>query len=64
LLALRPFSRPKNLKDRCMSRFAITHIDQNHVRRRMVIGAPNNAMARDCAVRIYGAAWFMSCVRV
>lgn len=46
-----------------MSHFAITHIDQNHVRRRMVIGAPNNAMARDFAVRIYGAAWFMSCVR-
>ncbi|MGD9760522.1 MAG: hypothetical protein AB7U71_23765 [Comamonas sp.] len=47
-----------------MSHFAITHIDKDHVRRRMVIGAPNNAMARDCAVRIYGAAWFMSCVRV
>lgn len=47
-----------------MSRFAITHYDKDHVRRRMVIGAPNNTMAMDCAVRNYGVAWFMSCVRV
>ncbi len=44
-----------------MSRYAITHVDAQRVRRHLVVGAANRAMAWECAERLYGSAWFMSC---
>jgi hypothetical protein len=46
-----------------MNRFSVTHVDAEGVRRRLVIGAPTRTMAWECAERLYGDAWFMSCVR-
>lgn len=46
-----------------MSRYAITHVDAQHIRRRLVVGAASRAMAWECAERLYGPAWFMSCAK-
>lgn len=46
-----------------MSRYAVTHIDAQHVRRRLLVGAPSNLEAREFAVRVYGLAWYIGAVR-
>lgn len=47
-----------------MSKFAVTHIDAQRVRRRLVVGAATRDMAIEFAERMYGPAWFMGAVRV
>lgn len=49
-----------------MSRFAVTHVDALHVRRRLVV---NGAASRDAALEfvqgLYGKDfWYLSCVGV
>lgn len=43
--------------------YAVTHVDAQRVRRRLVIGAPNNVQAREFALRAYGPAWYIGAVR-
>lgn len=47
-----------------MSSFAVTHIDSQRVRRRMVIGAATRDMAIDFAESLYGLALYLCAVRV
>ncbi len=47
-----------------MSSYAITHIDAQHVRRRLVLGAVNRAAAEDAVLRLYGLPWFLTAVRL
>lgn len=49
-----------------MNRFAVTHVDALHVRRRILV---NGAISREAAVEfvegLYGKdCWYLSCVRV
>lgn len=46
-----------------MSRYTVTHIDAQRVRRRLVISAASRAMAWEFAERLYGWAWYLSAVR-
>nr|WP_312378931.1 hypothetical protein [Delftia acidovorans] len=47
-----------------MSSYAITHIDAQHVRRRLVLSAVSRAAAQAAVERIYGLPWFMTAVRM
>lgn len=47
-----------------MSRYAVTHVDAQHVRRRLLIGAPSRAVAQAVVEKRYGLAWCIVAVRV
>lgn len=47
-----------------MSKYALTHIDAERVRRRLVVSAATRDMAIDFAERLYGLALYMCAVRV
>lgn len=49
-----------------MSRFAVTHVDALHVRRRIVVnGAASRAAAVEFVEGLYGKEfWYLSCVGV
>lgn len=47
-----------------MSSYAITHIDAQHVRRRVVLSAASRAAAQATVESLYGLPWFMTAVRL
>ncbi|WP_199135250.1 hypothetical protein [Delftia sp. ASV31] len=47
-----------------MSQYAVTHVDEMLVRRRLVLSAANRAAAQAAVERIYGLPWFLTAVRV
>ena len=47
-----------------LPRYAVTHVDAQHVRRRLLIGAPTRAVAQAFAEQRYGLAWCIVAVRV
>lgn len=47
-----------------MSQYAVTHVDEMHVRRRLVLSAANRAAAQAAVERIYGLPWFLTAVRL
>lgn len=47
-----------------MSSFAITHVDELRVRRRLLVGAATRDIAIDAAERLYGLALYLCAVRV
>ena len=46
------------------NRYTVTHVDANHVRRRLLIGAPSRKLAESFALQLYGDAWYLSAVKV
>ncbi|WP_193615959.1 hypothetical protein [Delftia acidovorans] len=47
-----------------MSSYAITHVDAQYVRRRLVLGAATRADAEAAVLRLYGLPWFLTAVRL
>ncbi len=47
-----------------MSRYTVTHVDAERVRRRLVISAVTRAAAQDFAEGLYGVAWYLSAMRL
>jgi hypothetical protein len=47
-----------------MSHYAVIHVDAVGVCRHLVISAPSQEMAWDCAERLYGDAWYLSAKKV
>lgn len=47
-----------------MSRYTVTHVDAERVRRRLVISAVSRAAAQDLTEHLYGLAWFFAAVRL
>lgn len=47
-----------------LPRYAVTHVDAQHVRRRLLIGAPTRAVAQAEVEQRYGLAWCIVAVRL